>query len=133
MTISILVVDDNPDFIDLYRLILKHAGYDIHSATHGQTALHYVAQHRFDLIVMDVMMPDINGYDVCRKIVQTTQANPVPVIMVSAGGNLDFPHKARQAGAIGCLHKPFSLHQLLDSVRNAISQRVILPTHLAID
>lgn len=132
MSHTILVVDDHPEFLDLYRLILKRIGYTIYTATHGKTALHYTSQHHFDLIIMDVMMPDLSGYEICQQLIRQTPSTLVPVIMVSATGDLDFPNKARQAGAVGYLRKPFSLYQLLDCVHDALQHVSLLPSRLPV-
>ena len=84
MTERILVVDDRPLNIELLDAILTSAGYTVESAESGKKALNKVFNDPPDLILLDVMMPEMNGYEVCRRIRKNTSLPYVPIIYITA-------------------------------------------------
>lgn len=116
----VLIVDDEPVNLRLVSVSLGN-DYEVVTAMNGHEAISRLKQQQIDLILLDVMMPDISGFDVCKII----QANPdfmdIPVIFLTA---MDTPHAARQglaAGAIDYLTKPVDLELLKLRVRNLVS------------
>ena len=86
---SILIVDDEPNNIQLLGNILKSQQYDVEFALNGLEALDWVESNQFDLIMLDVSMPDLDGFAVCRKIRENERLKEVPVIFLSALKELD--------------------------------------------
>ncbi len=117
MSPCILVVDDLPELLELYRIIFRRVNYEVYTVTHGQTALQYAAQHPFDVILLDVMMPGLNGYEVCRQLKAEERTRHVPVILISASGDGQVLQLAQAAGATAFLRKPFSPVELLTKVK----------------
>lgn len=80
----ILLVDDDPDFIEAVRVIVESGGYDVEVAYDGQEGLEAVAERKPDLIVLDVMMPVMNGHEACAKLKSDDNSKEIPVILLTA-------------------------------------------------
>lgn len=109
MTFRILVVDDNDINLLLLAKILELEGYLVHSAHNGIEALQAVMQHEPDLAILDVMMPDINGYELCRKLRQPPFNIHFPIVMLTAMNSELEKVQAREAGADDVWSKPFDM------------------------
>ena len=96
---KVLVVDDDPLSSDLFSAILKHFGYETRSACSGDSALQHLGEARPDLVILDIMMPGMNGVEVLRRIRSDARTADLPVIMYSALNDESWRDKARLAGA----------------------------------
>ena len=114
----ILVVDDVPQNVRLLEAVLAPRGYDVVGATDGDRALGLVESSKPDLVLLDVMMPDPDGYEVCRRLRANDETAMLPVIMVTA--STDEKTKAIEAGADDLIAKPFSHDELLTRVRSLL-------------
>ncbi|TAN60160.1 MAG: response regulator [Magnetospirillum sp.] len=117
MARSVLVVDDEPNIVLALEFLVKQAGYDVRSAGDGDAALQAMADHLPDLILLDVMMPKRDGFDVC----QTIRANPawkgVRIIMLTARGRDIDQEKGMALGADDYITKPFSTRDVVELVK----------------
>src|SRR6266702_3916427 len=111
----LLVVDDDPDVRDSLERALRHAGYAVTTAVHGADALDAVARSPVDLIVLDVLMPIMNGFDACRRLRERGDATPV--LVLTARDAVDDRVTGLDAGADDYLVKPFALGELQARVR----------------
>jgi two-component system, OmpR family, response regulator MprA len=111
----LLVVDDDPDVRDSLARALRHAGYSVTTAVHGADALDWLARSPADLIVLDVLMPMVDGFDTCRRLRQRGHA--VPVLVLTARDAVDDRVTGLEAGADDYLVKPFALRELLARIR----------------
>ncbi len=102
---TILVVDDLPENIDLMANILRDH-YRVLIASNGQDALHTVRRHTPDLILLDIMMPDMDGYQVCQQLKQDPRSRDIPVIFVTALTETREEQRGLDLGAVDFLHKP---------------------------
>jgi CheY-like chemotaxis protein len=97
---TILIVDDNMDLCRPMAALLKHRGYDSHYATSGEDALKKIALHAPDLVILDVMMPEMDGLEVLRRLKAEVRTQQIPVVMFSAVADPEFRNHALGKGAI---------------------------------
>jgi adenylate cyclase len=112
---TVLVVDDQPANIRLLDAILTPRGYDVRPASSGAAALSVIEQEDVDLVLLDIVMPGLDGYEVCRRIRGRTDTAYLPVVMVTASGD-EQKIKALEAGADDFLTKPIDQSELLARV-----------------
>jgi len=117
----ILVVDDEPDTTRLVSLTMERAGYEVIPCYSGKEALTLSETQTFDLILLDVMLPDLDGYEVARRLLTRETPTP-PILFFSARGSLEDQQKGRALGS-GYLVKPVRLSTLLDSVRRSLGEQ----------
>ena len=112
----ILVVDDESDMVDIVKLNLELQGYHVLSAMDGQEGLRMVKEQQPDLILLDVMMPQMNGYQVCRLLKFDDQYKHIPIILLTARARTEDRKEAQAVGADSFITKPFSMSDLLTKV-----------------
>ena len=121
----ILLVDDEPRLIRLMRLNLEHAGYQVSEAADGQQALDQLRDTLPDLILLDVMMPELDGFEALKLI---REISSVPVIMLTARGQEDDRVRGLELGADDYVTKPFSPRELMSRVRAVLRRAESPPT-----
>ena len=114
MSTSILIVDDEPRYLRLMEANLVTEGYRVYKASNGQEAIDIVAQKRPDLVLLDIMMPILDGFQACERI---REFSNVPIIVVTARGSEQDRVKGLDLGADDYIVKPFSATELLARVR----------------
>lgn len=119
-TPTILVADDNPADRELVSSLLRDKDYRLVFAENGSQALDVAARSRPDLILLDVMMPDMDGFDVCRQIRQDPNISEVPIIMITALNSSRHVIKGIQVGADEFVSKPFNVDELRARIDNVI-------------
>jgi len=120
MSKTILVVDDEEDVVEVLRMRLSKQGYQVEVACNGLEGLEFVKHHPVDLIILDIMMPMLDGMEVLRQLGYHRETRKIPVIMLTAKtGNVDVT-QAREAGVKEYLTKPFDRDRLLAAVRKAL-------------
>lgn len=117
---KILIVDDEPAIILSLDFLMKKAGYQVFLARNGAEALHLAFTEKPHLVLLDIMMPDVDGYEVCRQIRNQFNANEMSIIFLTAKSKDADVQKGLALGADHYLTKPFSTRQLLDVVKNLI-------------
>ncbi len=122
------MVDDDPTIRDVLARYLAHAGFAVDTAEDGLQALASVAEHSPDLVVLDVMLPGLDGIEVCRRLRAST---PVPVVMLTALGEEDDRVVGLEVGADDYLAKPFSPRELVARIQ-AVLRRSQLPLRRAV-
>jgi DNA-binding response OmpR family regulator len=113
----ILLVDDQPANLDVLYELLNAAGYRIFVAPNGPVALKVVEQAEPDLILLDVRMPGMNGYEVCQKLKQDEKTQDIPVIFITAENQTEGVVAGFQAGGVDYITKPFRDEEVLVRVR----------------
>jgi two-component system alkaline phosphatase synthesis response regulator PhoP len=110
---KILVVDDNPDSVAIMRGILESRGYDVAAANGGAEALQFLKKEAVDLVLLDIMMPEMNGMEVLQRIKDDAASSRLPVILVTAKTQDEDLLSGYQYGADYYITKPFTAKQLL--------------------
>ena len=105
---KILIVDDTPDSIKILMETLKNANYDILAATNGKRALEVATNQKPDLILLDIMMPEMDGYEVCEQLKSKTTTQNIPVIFITARDDEEDETKGLELGAVDYITKPIS-------------------------
>jgi len=119
----ILVVDDEIYIVHILEFSLTMEGYSILTASDGEEALRVIDSERPDLVVLDIMMPKLDGYEVCRRLRQDEQFCDLPVILLSAKGRPIDREAGLQAGADDYITKPFSPRKLLEKIRELLERK----------
>lgn len=115
--IRILIVDDTPANLHVLMELLEPAGYAVLAARSGAKALNIAAKALPDLVLLDVNMPEMDGYEVCRRLKADKQTSGIPVVFVTADGRQEVETAIREAGGVDVLHKPYDQADLLETVR----------------
>lgn len=123
MAVKILCIEDEPQMIDLIRLILANEGYEVIGAEGGQEGLALMHQEKPDLILLDLMMPEMDGGDVFHRMKEEVELRDIPVIVVTAkAAPIDQVLWINVAKVDDYVTKPFGPRELVDSVRKVLSQ-----------
>lgn len=117
---SVLVVDDSPPNVKLLRVILADAGYHVSEATSGPEALEVMHREKPDVMVLDVRMPGMTGYEVCARVRKDPEFSSLPVIMLTALSLPEERIRGIEAGATDFISKPFNKKELLARIRNSL-------------
>jgi len=120
---KILVVDDEPDALELVGFNLKAAGYEVVTADDGTDALKKARQHAPDLILLDVMLPEVDGLEVCKLLRRDPATSQIPVIMLTAKAAEIDRVLGLELGADDYMTKPFSPRELVLRVKNLLRRR----------
>ena len=121
MSASILVVEDQIDNRQILRDLLGNAGYQLVEVENGEEALTAVAKQRFDLILMDIQLPVMDGYEATRRIRTDPESNAIPIIAVTSYALTGDEAKALAAGCNAHITKPYSPRALLAKVREYLT------------
>lgn len=119
----ILIAEDEKDIRELIAITLQFAGFEVISTANGEEAFRAAIKESPDLLLLDVRMPRMNGYDVCRQVKSHPKTKHIPVVFLSAKGQESEVHTGIEAGAEAYILKPFSPDQLIQQIRK------ILKTH----
>jgi signal transduction histidine kinase len=113
---KVLIVDDVTKNIQLVANFLKQAGYEINYSISGINALNHVKNESFDLILLDIMMPEMDGFEVCQKLKENPSTRDIPVIFLTAKTDIESITKAFEVGGVDFVTKPFNRAELLARV-----------------
>jgi CheY-like chemotaxis protein len=116
----VLVVDDEPDVLLLCRLNLQQRGHELLEATDGSTALELAVERHPDVVVLDLMMPGMNGYEVLETLQQDERTSDIPVLVLTAKSLREDRERSHRLGASGFLTKPFLPSELCDMVESLV-------------
>ncbi|PIE01450.1 MAG: response regulator [Acidobacteria bacterium] len=121
----ILIVDDEPKNIQLLGTFLEENKYHIEFAMNGEEALDWLEKRSFDLILLDVMMPGLDGYEVCRRVKANPKLNHIPIIFLTAKVETDDIVKGFELGASDYITKPFKPQELLARLRKEVELKTL--------
>ena len=124
---TIVAVDDDPSILELVKINLELLGHTVMAAPDGETGYALVQQHNPQLVILDVMMPGVDGYTVCQRIRKNQAVSEVPVLMLTALGVVDDKIKGFDAGADDYLVKPFEIPELMVRVRALLRRYTATP------
>ncbi len=117
---KLLIVDDQPKNIQLLANVLSNAGYQVEYATNGKDAIDWVIAEMFDLILLDVMMPNMDGFETCSKIKELPLKDSIPIIFITAKNDVESVALGFNLGGVDYITKPFNEKELLARVKTHI-------------
>lgn len=123
MTYSVLVVDDEPNIVLSLEFLMTQMGLDVRVAKDGESALEEIGRLPPDLVLLDVMLPKCDGYEVCRKIRADPRLNRIKVVMLTAKGRDAEREKGLAAGADDYITKPFSTREINERVNLYLGEK----------
>jgi len=121
MSKTVLVVDDEVNIVTSLEYVMKAAGFDVATAYDGEEALTKIAEIVPDLVILDVMMPKLDGFEVCEKVRENPLWESVIIVMLTAKGRDSEREKGLSLGANDYLTKPFSTHDIVNRVKELLS------------
>ena len=122
LPVRILVVDDEPDTVGLIEITLKPSGFLVEKAYSAEEALERIRSESFDLLLLDVMMPDMDGFELIEKLQGETTPLP-PFLFLTAKGRLVDVERGEALGAAGYLVKPATRGELLDAIKATVNAK----------
>lgn len=122
--IKLVLVDDDVDFVDTMTGLLKYEGFDVIPVTHSTEALEKVRQEKPDLILLDIMMPELDGLQVCKQLKSDAEVKSIPVVMLTAIWEKQHISAALEAGAENYFMKPVSVPHLSAKLKEILGGRM---------
>ena len=129
---DVLIVDDVVDNIQVAMNVLREENYNLSFALNGEEALALLKETKFDLILLDIMMPGIDGYEVCRRLKTNEFTKEIPIIFLTAKTNIESISNAFELGAVDYITKPFNPDELIARVKNHLElykAKILLSQH----
>ena len=120
MAKKILIADDEEDVKVVIQLFLESKGYEISTAFDGLDTIDRVKEEKPDLIILDIMMPIIDGFEVCKRLKADPESADIPIVMLSAASESESRQKGIDAGAVDYIVKPFEPDQLESVIRGIL-------------
>lgn len=117
---KILIADDEPNIVAALEFLLQRSGFEVHVASDGDEALRQVERHRPDLVLLDVMMPQRSGYEVCSRMREREDWRHIKIVMLSARGREAEVNRGLSTGADLYVTKPFSTLELVASINGLL-------------
>jgi CheY-like chemotaxis protein len=116
----ILVADDDPVILRLLQVNFNLEGFEVHTATRGEEALEKAREHLPDIILLDVMMPGVDGWEVCRRLKEDQATAAIPVIFLSARAQDQDRRRGYELGVVAYVTKPFDPGELIEVVQRSL-------------
>ncbi len=123
----ILLVEDEPHILRLVKYILEKEGFTVVTARGGEEALARAAAERVDLVLLDLVLPEMNGYEVCLHLKQDARTRDIPVVVLSARAQPREVERGYQMGAVGYITKPFDPSMLSAEVKGVLARTLPAP------
>jgi two-component system alkaline phosphatase synthesis response regulator PhoP len=120
---KILLVDDEPDLVELLKSRLETNNYEVTIACDGQTCLEKAKTEAPDVILLDLVMPGIDGYEAGRRLKEMPETKDIPIILFTASYARSIEEKAKALGAFDCIVKPFDPELLLQKIARALNAK----------
>jgi DNA-binding response OmpR family regulator len=116
MAKKILLIDDDPEILEVLTLLLTSKGYEIEKAMSAEQGFDKIVKVEYDMIVLDIMLPGMDGFDLCKKLKDDDRTFHIPVLMLTARAEMADKLRGYFSGAFDYIVKPFDRHELLDKI-----------------
>jgi len=122
MAKKIFIIEDELDFLSTLRERLEFEGFVVATAVDGEEALKKIPEEKPDLILLDIMLPEMNGYQVCRELKSNPETEAIPVVVVTAKSQESDRFWAKETGADDYVTKPFEMEELLQKIQDNLQE-----------
>lgn len=122
MAKKVLIVDDEQDIVESLQFVLEAAGFECHCAYNGEDGLNLAKEILPDLIILDVMMPKINGFKICRLLKYDNKYRNIPILMVTARSQVEDQQIGEETGVDEYITKPFELDEIVEKVKGYLNK-----------
>lgn len=119
---KILIVEDEESLLKLESILLTSKGYDVKGVSNGQAALDAISEEHPDLVLLDIMLPEIDGFEVCRRIKSQENTRHIPVIMLTAKKSREDMARGEKVGADWYITKPFKSAMVIETIQRFLSK-----------
>jgi len=123
MVKKILLIEDEAELVELMKMRLEANGYEVDFAYDGEEGLKSIEDNRPDLVLLDIKIPKIDGFEVCKIIKESPATKDIPVVAISALAGKDLPNRCREAGAEVLLFKPIEAEKLLSKIKELLKKK----------
>ncbi len=123
MNNKILVVEDEESLLKLESILLTSKGYLVTGVMDGRAALEEIRTNRPDLVILDIMLPEIDGFEVCKRIKENSETRDIPVVMLTAKKSNQDVERGRQVGADAYITKPFRSARVMEVIEGLIGKQ----------
>ena len=117
----VLIVEDEESLLKLETILLTVKGFDVSGVSTGNAALEKLSGEQFDLVLLDIMLPDVDGYEVCRRIKEHPAHAGIPVVMLTARKSIEDQERGATCGADAYLTKPFKSALIIETIERLLS------------
>jgi len=119
---KILIVEDEESLLKLESILLTSKGYDVQGVPNGQAALDAIAENPPDLVLLDIMLPEMDGFEVCRRIKNDAATSHIPVIMLTAKKSREDMARGEKVGADWYITKPFKSAMVIETIQRFLAR-----------
>lgn len=126
---KLFFVEDDPDMAEMLRAYFSSQGYEIGTAAEGKSAVHEIKEEMPDVVILDIRLPDIDGYEVCRRLRHSRQTRSIPIIFLTERRKREDKLAGLELGAVDYVTKPFDIMELRLRIRNALRRADLRTLH----
>ncbi len=119
---KILIVEDEESLLKLESILLTSKGYDVRGVSNGREALDAIAEEKPDLVLLDIMLPEIDGFEVCQRIKDDAKTKDIPVIMLTAKKSREDMARGEKVGADWYITKPFKSVMVIETIQRFLAK-----------
>jgi len=119
---KILIVEDEESLLKLESILLTSKGYEVRGVANGKAALDAIAEEAPDLVLLDIMLPEIDGFEVCRRIKENPETSAIPVIMLTAKKSREDMARGESVGADWYITKPFKSAMVIETIQRFLAK-----------
>ena len=119
---KVLIVEDEESLLKLESILLTSKGYDVRGVSNGQEALDAIAEEKPDLVLLDIMLPEIDGFEVCQRVKDDPETRDIPVIMLTAKKSREDMARGEKVGADWYITKPFKSVMVIETIQRFLAK-----------
>lgn len=115
----VLVIDDDEDIVKLAKIMIGYMGYEVTATTDNLSVFDRLSEGDYDLLLLDIQMPNMNGFEICRRV-RNSQNRDIKIVLFTASADVDVINKGKAAGADEVFSKPFSIEKIKETIKKTL-------------